>query len=220
MGMAEDTERPTALMEARVPLQDHATCMQNLVDNGVEDMSDRDDLICAGCADGYIDPCFGDEGGPLWIEDENGQVWQYGVISRPPVVDCSTCADCTGCTSCSKIDEMEPNAFEDDGGYGYGYGYGYDGGYGGGYGGYEYYYRTGQKLTKAVLDAASRAMNVDETCQTSSGVDLGMVMWGQPDAPVEEDAAAGDNKMMMYGGGAVVVLIILYFVFSGKDAAE
>merc|ERR1712139_559654 len=129
---------------------------------------------------------------------------------RSPVVDCSTCADCTGCTSCSKIDEMEPNTFEDDGGYGYG----------GGYGGYEYYYRTGQKLTKAVLDAASRAMNVDETCQTSSGVDLGMVMWGQPDAPVEEDAAAGDNKMMMYGGGAVVVLIILYFVFSGKDAAE
>ncbi len=69
-------EYPTTQQEAPVPLVSLATCNSAISYAGIIAVTQ----LCAGYAEGQIDTCAGDSGGPLYIV-ENGLVIQMGITS-------------------------------------------------------------------------------------------------------------------------------------------
>ncbi len=69
-------EYPTTQQEAPVPLVSLATCNSPISYDGIIAVTQ----LCAGYAEGQIDTCAGDSGGPLYIV-ESGRVIQVGITS-------------------------------------------------------------------------------------------------------------------------------------------
>lgn len=67
---------PTTLQDAIVPLVSHAECNAPQSYNGIL----ADSHLCAGFAEGGVDACLGDSGGPLFITVDGQQV-QAGIVS-------------------------------------------------------------------------------------------------------------------------------------------
>ena len=73
---------PQALQEATIPLKDDASCLNN-----IGRWYKPSTMLCAGklastvTADDGVSSCFGDSGGPLLIDDNNGGFIQAGVVS-------------------------------------------------------------------------------------------------------------------------------------------
>ncbi len=69
-------EYPTTQQEAPVPLVSLETCNSVISYDGIIAVTQ----LCAGYAEGQIDTCAGDSGGPLYLV-ENGRVIQVGITS-------------------------------------------------------------------------------------------------------------------------------------------
>jgi hypothetical protein len=66
------------LRQAEVPIVADATCGSSIM---YGDDFDPQSMLCAGYAEGGIDSCFGDSGGPLLVPDGQGGWVQAGIVS-------------------------------------------------------------------------------------------------------------------------------------------
>ncbi len=73
--ISENGPATAQLRETDVPIVDHATC--NAAYNG---QIDEQSMVCAGSPSGDRDSCYGDSGGPLFVQRDSAFV-QAGVVS-------------------------------------------------------------------------------------------------------------------------------------------
>ncbi len=73
--ISETGPASTQLRETTMPVVDHNTCNQ-----AYDDDIDQDSMVCAGSPSGDRDSCYGDSGGPLFVQ-RNAEFVQAGVVS-------------------------------------------------------------------------------------------------------------------------------------------
>lgn len=66
---------PTDLMEVDLPVVSNTTCSE------VSGYSMTDNMLCAGYAEGGKDSCYGDSGGPLFVQDGSNYI-VIGIVSN------------------------------------------------------------------------------------------------------------------------------------------
>ena len=69
---------PKELHEAQIPLLSLATCRERYT---TSELNILDSHLCAGFAEGGVDTCVGDSGGPIFLSDEEGIFLQLGITS-------------------------------------------------------------------------------------------------------------------------------------------
>jgi hypothetical protein len=81
----EDCDGTRTLQQVFLPLQSRATADLSCG----YDYYTSDDTVVAGLAEGGVDSCYGDSGGPLLIQDEAGAWLQVGIVSYGSYLGCA-----------------------------------------------------------------------------------------------------------------------------------